>query len=271
VSVFEYTDYKEFLRDYIARLPKKGRGEINRIANFLNVHPTLLSQILGGTRDFSTEQIHKLCGYMGLQPLESDFLILLLQCDRAGTVELKKYYKTKIEELKKSSLSISNRLARHKTLSELERSVFYSSWTYLAVWLFTSVGKGQTIEAISQHFSVTRAHASEILNFLKTSQLCIEEDGFFKMRSQHIHLGFGSPFLARHHANWRMKSLERIDNLADEEMMFTSPFSISKKDFARIREEIVKLIKTTSSIIKDSPAENVACMNFDLFWIKKSG
>lgn len=269
MNIFDFDDYKDFLRETIAKLPKKGRGEVNKMAANLNVHPTLISQVLGGDRDFSPEQIHKLCGYLGLQGLESDYLILLLQFERAGTGDLKKYYQSKLSEIKKSSLSIATRLSKERTLTDLDRSVFYSSWIYLATWLFCSIDEGKTVDDVSNKFSITRKIASDVLNFLKHAQLCLENDGVFKMTSQHIHLEFGSAFLARHHSNWRVKGLQRIEDLTDEEMMFTSPFSISKKDFLHVREELMKAIKSTSQLIKDSPAEDVACMNIDLFWIKK--
>ena len=269
MNIFEYSEYKRYLRDMIASFPKRGHGQIQRIAAHLGVHPTLISQVLGGDRDFSSEQIHGLCGYLGLQQLETDFLILLLQSERAGTSELKKYYKNKIDHLKRTSLNIASRLEKAKSLTELERSIFYSSWIYLATWLFTSVEEGQTLDSIAEKLSLSRAQAADILHFLQDVQLCFEEGGRYQMNSQHIHLEFGSPFLGRHHANWRIKSLQRIDDLSEEEMMFTSPFSVSKKDFLRIREEIVQLIKSTSSLIKNSPAEDIACMNIDLFWIKK--
>jgi plasmid maintenance system antidote protein VapI len=125
MSIFEYSDYKSFLRDQILVLPKKGRGEINRMAKHLRVHPTLISQVLNGTRDFSAEQIYSLCGYFGLQQLESDYLVLLLQFERAGTSEFKKYYTKKIDELKLASLNISKRLTQNKKLTDYEYSIFY--------------------------------------------------------------------------------------------------------------------------------------------------
>ena len=128
---------------------------------------------------------------------------------------------------------------------------------------------GQSIDAVAQRLSLTRAQAAEILQFLKSAQLCAEEDGLFKMRSQHIHLEYGSPYLGRHHANWLVKSLQRVDDLTEEEMIFTSPFSVSKKDFLKIREQLLQVIKATSAVIKDSPAEDIACINLELFWIKK--
>jgi uncharacterized protein (TIGR02147 family) len=268
MTIFDYSDYKAYLTEFIAALPKKGRGQINRMAEYIGVHPTLISQVLNGQRDLSQEQIHKLCGYLGLQPLESDFLILLLQFERAGTVELKKYYKGKLDEAKKASLNIGRRLEKRRELTDLERSIFYSNWLYLAVWLFLSVDDGQTLEAVTHRFAISRQQASVILNFLKNCQLCSEESGIFQMKSQHIHLEFGSPFLNRHHTNWRIKSMAQMESLNEEEMMFTSPFSISRKDFARIREELMKLIKSTSAVIKDSPAEEIACLNLELFWIR---
>lgn len=269
MTIFEYANYRAFLKTTIANFPKNGRGQVNQIAKHIGVHPTLVSQVLSGQRDFSVEQIHRLSHYLGLPPIETDFLILLLHRERAGTVELKKYYSAKIEELKKASLKIANRLEEHRTLNDFERSIFYSSWLYMAVWLFTSVDNGQTIDAVSQRLSISRAQASEILTFLKGVQLCAEENGIYRMLSKHLHLEHGSPFLARHHTHWRVKSLQRIEDLSEEELLFTSPFSVSKKDFAKIREEIIKVIKSTSAIIKDSPAEDIACLNFELFWIKK--
>jgi len=269
MNIFEYSNYKEYLRDQIATFPKKGHGQVLRIAEHLQVHPTLVSQVLNGDRDFSQEQVYRLCGYLGLPAMETDFLLLLLQSERAGTEDLKKYYRAKITEAKKASLSVANRLAKDHSLSEVERSVFYSSWIYLATWLWTSVKDGQSLDEIAERLSMTRAEATEILQFLKNAHLCTQDGEVYKMQSQHIHLGFGSPYLARHHANWRVKSLQRVDDLSEEELMFTSPFSVSKKDFLRIREQLVQLIKSSSLIIKESPAEDIACLNLDLFWIMK--
>ncbi len=267
MTIFEHSDYKLYLKTYIAALPRKGRGEINRLANYLSVHPTLVSQVISGSKDFTAEQAYRLCGYLGLAPLESDYFILLVQVERAGTHDFKKYYKAKLEDLKKTSLQLSSRLAKHRSLTEQERAIFYSSWIYSAVRLFTSVGIGQTMENVALRFSLSRSAASEILIFLKDAQLCIEENGIYKMKEQHTHLEFGSPFLSRHHTNWRLKSVQRSEKLTGEELMFTSPLSISAKDFAKIREELMNTIKLTSKVIKDSPAENIACFNIDLFWI----
>jgi len=65
------------------------------------------------------------------------------------------------------------------------------------------------------------------------------------------------------------KSLQQADQITEKELMFTSPISISKQDFEKVREQIVMFLKGFSKVVKDSPAEEIACLNIDLFWIQK--
>lgn len=267
-SVFEFDSYKKFISTWIENQPNQGRGQILKIAKSISVHTTLMSQVLGGNRDFSPEQVYGIALYMGLGKIETEYLVSLVHIERAGTFEYKNYHILKNKELKKQSLQISERLETKKVLTDLERSIFYSYWYYMAIWVYISVGNGQTIEQICQQFNLERALVNEVISFLINSRLAKEENGKYKNLHQHIHLEYGSPYLGRHHANWRVKALEKSEKMTNEELMFTSPFSVSKKDFERIREELVKTIQTTSKIIKKSPEEDIACLNLDLFWIK---
>lgn len=269
MSIFDFDDYYAFLRSYLASLPRKGRGEVNRIAKALNVHSTLVSQVFHGKKDFTLEQAHRLCAHLGLPALEADHFILLVLKARAGTAELRDYFRSKLVESKKQSLHLANRIKEHRKLTDTERAIFYSSWIYSAVRLFTSVGRGQTIDEVAHRFAISRKVAAEILSFLKATGLCIEDGGVYRLGVQHTHLEADSPFLIRNRANWRFKAMQRSEDLAVEEMMFTSPFSVSLADFQKIREMLVETIKATSKTIKDSPAEDIACMNIDLFWIRR--
>ncbi len=269
MSIFEFDDYRPFLREYIAKLPKNGRGEINRIADHLGVHSSFISQILAHSKDFNLEQGQELGAYLGLGQLELDFLILLIQLSRAGTAKLKTYWKSKIEVIKSQSLEISKRIRQDHVLTTLDRSVFFSSWLYVSVWLYTSVGGGQDLESISKRFDIPRARAVEILRFLIDTGLCKLENNLYLMGPQSIHLERGSTFLGKHHINWRVKAIQRSEDLNADELMFTSPISLSKKDFSILREQIMGLIKTASDRVEKSPAEEIACLNLDLFWIKK--
>ncbi len=269
MTIFEFTDERLFLREYIDNLPKNGRGEISKIAKHLGVHSSFISQILAGTKDFNIEQAQELANYLGLNSLETDYFILMVQISRAGTNNLKTYFRTKLNSLKNQSLEVAKRIPQDRKLTEYECSIFYSSWLYLAVWLQTSIDAGQSLESIANRFDIPRARISEILEFLISTQLVRIEKDLYVMGPQLIHLDRSSPFLVKHHINWRVKAIQRSEDLTSEEMMFTSPLSISRKNFAQLREQIMELIKNASNLVTKSPAEDLACLNLDLFWIKK--
>src|SRR6185312_5178388 len=133
--------YQTYLRSYMKTLPKNGRGEVNRMASYIRVHSSLISQILSGAKDFSLEQAYEMTAYLALNSIEADYFILLVQKARAGTHTLQKYFQRKLDVIKNQSLEISKRIPQDRTLSDFERSVFYSSWLYIAIWLFTSIGE----------------------------------------------------------------------------------------------------------------------------------
>lgn len=267
MTIFEFIDYKKFLKSEIKKRPKHGRGEISRLAEFLNVNSTMVSQIITGEKNFTIEQAKKVAEFFILPKLETDYFLILVQIERAGTFDLKNYFREKRDEIKKESLKISKRVSNDKPLSDLERSVFYSSWVYSAVHLFCSVDEGQTLEQIIVRFDLSRLRAQEVLQFLLSSGLVINENGKYKMASKSTHVEKGSPFLIKHHANWRVTALQKSEDLAESELMYTGNISLSKSDFSKIREQLVATIQDVIKTVKASPAEDVANLSIDLFWM----
>jgi uncharacterized protein (TIGR02147 family) len=270
MTIFEHSDYRNYLRSHIRHLPHKGRGELTRIATHLSVNTTLLSQIMSGTREFTPEQTHELSVYLGHTDLETEYFSLLTQHERAGTKSLKTHLQKKLEATKKEAMKLSKRIAHDKTLSTNERAVFYSSWIYSAIHLFTSTNDdGVSLDEMASRFEIPRVKAAEIAQFLTSCGLCVEKSGQYKIGVQSTFLPKTSPFLNQHHANWRVKSFQKIDNIAENEMMYTGQVSLSKKDFNKIREQLVQVLKSAMAVVKDSPADDIACLNIDWFWLTK--
>jgi Domain of unknown function (DUF4423) len=155
-------------------------------------------------------------------------------------------------------------------LSDQERAIFYSSPLYTAIQVYTSLGsKGKSLDEICSRFDLTRKQAAEMLKFLVEAGLCAESDGRYTMGIQKTHLGHGSPYLPRHHSNWRVRAIQRSEDLLESELMYTAPVSLSKKDFENLREEMAIFIKKFLDRVHASEAEEIACLNLDFFWIKK--
>lgn len=268
MRIFNYKDYRTFLSNYIAELPKNGRGEINRIARHAGIHPSLLSQVLSESKNLGLEQAQLVCEYLDLTAPETEHFILMVQYQRAGSVKLQNYFKAKLHASQQASIELGQHVRQDKSLSDEEKSIFYSHWHYMAVWLFTSIKEGKTLDEVSAWFKISREHASEILQFLSKTELCLFENEKYKMGSQSIHLSRTSAHLVRHHTNWRLRAIEACDKISADEMMFTAPLSLSLADFKKIRSRFTEIIKEITDIAIESEAQALACFNLDFFWIK---
>jgi uncharacterized protein (TIGR02147 family) len=269
MSIFEFKDYRAYLRDHIAHLPKKGRGELSKMALHLNVNTTLISQILSGTRDFSFEQAYSLSIFIGHSELETEYFSLLVQIERAGTAELKKYLQKKLELVKSEALKLSQRIFHEKKLTPQQRSTFYSSWIYSAVHLFASTkDKGVTLDEVTERFGLSKLRTKEVMEFLLTTGLCAEKNHRYVMGVQSTFVERGSPELLKHLSNWRLRAINKSEALAENELMYSGQFSLSKKDFEKLREQLANFLKEANQLVKDSPAEEIACLNLDWFWIQ---
>lgn len=270
MSLFNFENYREYLQDHLLKLPKKGHGELAKMAKALGVHSTLMSLILSGERELTLEQGYDLAKYLQLTDIETEYLTLLVQYARAGNHRYQHFIQKKLEKIRKEATQIVKRFGHEKTLSENDRTTFYSSWIYSAMRLFTSTDdSGVTIEKLVEKFQMPRPKVIEIVEFLVSVGLVVTENEKYKMGPQRTFLEFGSPHLLKHQTNWRLKALQQADQLSEKELMFTSPISVSKDDFQKIREHLADYIKQFSQIVKDSPAEDIACLNIDLFWIGK--
>lgn len=268
MSLFETRDYRDYIRNWIAKQPKGGHGELSRIAAFLRINTAHLSQVMSARREFTPEQAHALSEYFGHNGLEIDYFMLLVQLARAGTPSLCHHIEKQLQKIKLESLSLANRITHERSLSEEQKTLFYSSWLFSAVHLFTSMSDKSTLESISTRFAISKSRAAEILHFLVSSGLVSESEGVFTMGTQSTYIAKDSPHILKHHSNWRIKALQKMESLKTDELMYSGQFSISIDDFRTLREQIAEFLKNANVIVKDSRAETLASLNIDWFIIE---
>lgn len=265
MSLFEFTDYKEYVRHWIKNQPKGGRGQFQRFARALNVHPTLVSHIFRAEKNLSLEQAGQLCRYLKLNPMETDYFLLLVQKGKSGSTELSKIFERQIAEMRKKSKKLINRVSRETELTLEEQSTFYSNWYYSGIRLLTSISRYNTVEAIQNYFGLSQELVKETLDFLTHRGLCKISKDRYSLGPGITHLESSSKDISRHHVNWRLKAIESHPRLTEDDLVFSGPLTISRKDSAKVREMIVKVIQELGRIAKDSPAEELRCFNID--WV----
>jgi uncharacterized protein (TIGR02147 family) len=269
MDFYKYDDYKEALKLFIRSKGPSSRGTFKNIAEFLGVNPTLVSQILSGPRHFSEEQIFSVCEFLGLSKLESQYLLVLVQIERAGTVKLRNHYLSVRDQIRKNATQVSARVPKTRELSETEKAKFYSTYLYSAIQIATSLEQGVTFDFICQRFNLSPPRAREIVNFLIEAQLVIEKEGRFSPGTSFTHLDKKSPFVNKHLTNWRLKAIDAATEATEQELFYSLNFSVSKKDFQVLRDQMVRVIQEFLDVVKASPSEDVAQFNLDLFWVKR--
>jgi len=265
LDIFDFEDYRAYLNAWLKRKKESKTFNLTRLSEVAQIHPTFLSHVLSGAKHLSLEQAALISDQLEHTKLEQDFFFVLIHLDRAGNQKLRNYWLEKKAQFKTEKLKLSKRLDKHRVLTQEERALFYSSWIYVAVWVSTSIEDRQTLSQVAERFQITRNRADEILKFLVEIGLCKVKEGHYSMTENHIHIPNDSPFVVKHHVNWRMKGIQKMDNRKEYELFFTSPMSIAKKDFHAIREKIARMIKEIINTAKASAAEEVVCLNVDFF------
>ncbi|MGE0174646.1 MAG: TIGR02147 family protein [Oligoflexales bacterium] len=262
-SLHQYKDYKEFVIDSIAALPNKGYGQMRRLASHLKIHTTLVSQIFRGTKHLTLEHACHVATFLGLNELDTDLFVNLVELERAGTGQLKTIVQKRIEDLQSRVTQIESRVGRDKRLTEQEKAVFYSDWIYSGARLVSSIKGNDSAFAIAERLGLPRKEVIQAIEFLLRCGLMVSDNDKLQMGPKRTHLEAGSSYLAAHHRSWRLKSLARAGQIHDDELMYTAPLTISKSDAKIVRTELLKLIESTIKRVTNSEPEEAYCFGID--------
>ncbi len=264
MKLFDYSDYRYYLKSYITSLPKRGHGEISRLAKALGISATLISQILRSEKQFSIDQGFELCKYLGFDALETDYMICLIEKERAGSTQLKNYWQGKCDHFKEQSEVVSQKIKKDRELTEDEKMIYYTHYLFISIRLFCSLSP-KTILEIEQRFSLTRKKVLEYLDKLLALGVIQKNSDRYENTDQVIFLDKMSPHIYRHHMNWRVQAMKQIEKPKLDDLSFSYPMTISKKDFLVLRKKwVAEILEIQKTLLKTEP-DTIAFLNLDFF------
>jgi uncharacterized protein (TIGR02147 family) len=268
MTVFDFSTYRTYLRAAL-EAPGKRSGIKARVAEAMDSQPAFLSRVLVGQASLSLEQADKVSHFLGHTADEHHFFLLLLQHERAGSVRLKAYFRKQIEEEKNKRKSVSKQIQAKTGLSEKAESRYYSSWVFAAVHTLLSIEDLQTPEALASALNLPVALIQEVLRFLVEHGLAEAKGSQYKTGFIYVHLKADSDQILRHHSNWRLKSLERLNQPIDGDVRYSGVVTLDEECVARIRESLVENLKRNLSLIEAAPARTAYVLNVDFFRLCK--
>lgn len=265
MRIFDFNNYKEFVNKRIRMMPNKGRGQFQKISEHLRIHSSLVSQILSGERHLTSEQGCELAEYLGLNPLETDFLLNLIEEERAGSVKLRANLKRQREKMLVQAKALVSRFPKGTTLSDGNKAIYYSHWYYSAILLLIQIPGFDTADIVTEKLALSALEARTAIEFLVSVGLMSEKNGKLQCLQSWMAVPKHSTHVLRHHTNWRLKAVSHLQKNNDTDISFTAPVTLSKKDARLLKEKLEAWISEMSVVVKESPSEKLMCLNLDFF------
>jgi uncharacterized protein (TIGR02147 family) len=264
-SIYEFQDYKIYLNHWVSKQPKAGHGEYRRIAKDLGVSTTMISQVFKSDKHLSLEMGAELCDYLNLSEDESEYLLLLLEFQKAGSYKLQQRLKKQILKRQDRAQKLENRLRKDADLSEENKAVFYSSWIYSAVRLLSDISTYNDSLEIAKRLNLDKNLVEKVIDFLLDQKLCTRQGGKLKMGPTSTHIGTSSLLLSKHHQNWRLQGFNKMILNDNNNLFFTGPLVLSKELADEIRMQLPNFIQETIAKVHSSKSEVVRCFNIDWY------
>lgn len=265
MNTFNFSDYRDLIQ---SSLENKGRGSKLKLAEFLNCNPGYISQVLSkGKIHFSPENIIKVSEFLKLNAREEEFLLTLLQFERAGSKELQHFYKKKIQKFQDESLKIDKQIKDVNTeLDDATKAIYYSHWAYSAIHMMVSIDRYQKIDTIAERLKLSLAFTQRVLSFLEDKHLVIKsKHERYSIGKTRMHLKADSPLVKSHHQNYRHKAILSLEDENDFNLHYSGVLTLSKKDALKIRALVLKMIADTEEILIPSANEEIMSLNLDIF------
>jgi uncharacterized protein (TIGR02147 family) len=270
-TVFDYRNYKNYLNERIINAPSKGRGLKRKMATFLGCQTAFISQVLNQHVNFSLEQAIRLNEFWSHNQEESRFFLLLVQYERAGTLELQQFFEEEMKLILKKRENLKERLDIKDSLDDKNQLIYYSVWYYAAVHICLSIPDYQTPRRIAQYLGLPLKQIQEALEFLVETGLARQKGSRYEIGLTRIHLDKTSFLIRRHHTNWRNQAISSIDRNEHGDLHYSNVLSISREDIPRVKEIFVKAVEEAREIIKVSPEEEVQVLTLDFFTLNSDG
>ena len=264
-SIYRYTNYKKYLLAQIEASENNGRGQRKLLADAMNSPVSHVSNVLNGSQHLSLEQAEACTRHFGFNEDETEFFLLLLQFNRAGTTSLKKVLKRNIDRITKEKSKLKNRLKIPQSLNPQHELEYYSSWEYAAVHVLLTIPELQNREKLAKRLSLNLERIDQILSFLVSSGLAEKSGISYTLTENQIHLGKESHLISKHHTNWRVRTLREFENLSEESLHYSAAVTLSQKDFENVREILSKALSKSLKTITQSKEEDFAVLGIDFY------
>ncbi len=263
MTIFGFNEYREFLKKTAEDGP---RGIITTLAQAAGCQRSYLSQALSSKVHLTADQLFGISIFLKLDDQEQEYLLLLLEKEKAINHLYLKKINQKLEKLKKSSQRLSKKISPKKETKI--NDTYYSAWYYSAIHIATSIPTLKTEKDFAKLLNLSVKITTQVLKDLKSWGLILNKDGWEYNYDHQIHLNDESLLNRLNHGNWRNFVLSR-PILPEQNINYSSVFTVSRKDYYELRKSLLKFLDGQREFISNSKSEELVMFNCDLVLIRE--
>ena len=264
VDIFTFTSTSEYLHAVAGS--GKRNGIRQRMAKHLRCHPTHISQVVKGRVPLSVEFGFELNGFLGHSTAESEYFLLLVQRDGAGTAQLAEYFTAKINKVQGQRQEVSG-IIDDTRLAPDQSWLYYTDWSIAAVHIALTVPGVSTEPQLIACLAIdvpTVRHALGVLLKLGLIEK-MGTAGEFRTVLNAAHLSSSDPAIVLHHQTWRLKAIGQIHRDPKAGIHYSASASVSREDLKALKALLLETIRQFVERVKPSPPETLIGLTLDLF------
>jgi uncharacterized protein (TIGR02147 family) len=261
---FAYKSYKQFLSDLIEN-SERSWGGISRLADAAGCQRSYLSRVLSAELHLTPDHLYGICSWLKLAENETEYLLTILEEERASTLSYRERLKEKSTRLRKQHNELQNKVNRPLAPLDEKDYIYYSTWLFSALHILVSITAYQTTKEIASRLQLPVATAEHMLKQLQAWELIKFQKGKWSFSSAERHVPKRSPLVSFHHQNWRQRAVMDAQNPETDGVHFTVVQSMNEAAYKKIQTRLLDLIEEASKIAGPSPAEKLVCFTADFF------
>lgn len=263
-NIFDYDNYRLFLRDYYLNQKKCLNGySYRRLANDFGFDASnFIHLVIQGKRNLSLDAVNRISNSLGWGAQEKKYFKLLVGYNQEVDKSKKREYKAKLEGQKSD---------RNFLLSPQEYS-YFSHWYIPVVREIISLREYvNNLNWIARKISpiITEPEVKLALEILEELKLITKEKDKFKQTEVHLITGdeVTSQVIHDYHKQMLELSLKALDHPAEDREIANLTMSLSKNQFQRLKKLLAQFRDEVQHEVKEMEEEAtlIGQMNIQLF------
>lgn len=267
-SLYQFKDYRKYIAYRLDNYQDGKHGTRARFADTIGCQRPFISQVLNGRQNLTQEQAFRANAFFEHGPDETQFFMLLLQKERAGSTELKQFYLEQLQAISDRKNNVQEVVKPMVQLSEDVSRKFFSSWMYQAVMTALHVRNYTSIEALADLLRMKPDLVEQVCRELAEMGLAEIHSGHYRqVKHPNIRLAIDNPAQRQlMHLSWRAKIAEQITSQTsfDDHHCFCISLDAGEKE--NFRNKIFAILADMANLRdEDAKTDRVSVLAIDFF------